>query len=219
VIEELEDTHINLMGIHNNEAIFLTQEEKEFFLLNQTKVSEEVEDVEQQAFENAILEVHRQYNLRSKKTEGSSPKNMVETKKVFKTKKSSEPSAEKIHEKSNAKVPTKRNLAILKRSSQPEDSSINQPSTSGQKNVVDKPELMSQSRAPTPFNLEEELAKVKIPVPLSKLMKKDAYHSQVIKALTIEPDIGTKSLTVGSTNHSNTVSLTDDQPELCSDMK
>jgi L-rhamnose mutarotase len=45
VIEELEDTHINLMGIHDNEAIFLTQEEKELFLLNQTKVSEEVEDV------------------------------------------------------------------------------------------------------------------------------------------------------------------------------
>jgi hypothetical protein len=27
VIEELEDTHINLMGIHDNETIFLTQEE------------------------------------------------------------------------------------------------------------------------------------------------------------------------------------------------
>ena len=47
VIEELEDTHINLMGIHDNEAIFLTQEEQENFLLNQTKVSEEVEDAEQ----------------------------------------------------------------------------------------------------------------------------------------------------------------------------
>jgi hypothetical protein len=44
VIEELEDTHINLMGIHDNEAIFLTQEEQEIFLLNQTKVSEEPED-------------------------------------------------------------------------------------------------------------------------------------------------------------------------------
>jgi hypothetical protein len=86
VIEELEDTHINLMGIHDNEAIFLTQEEQELFLLNQTKVSEEAEDAEQQAFENAILEVHRQYNLRSKKTEGSSPKKTTETKKVVETK-------------------------------------------------------------------------------------------------------------------------------------
>jgi hypothetical protein len=62
--------------------------------------------------------------------------------------------------------------------------------------VVDKPELMSQSRAPTPFNLEGELAKVKIPIPLSELMNKDAYHSQVFKALTIKPDIGTKALTI-----------------------
>jgi L-rhamnose mutarotase len=61
VIEELEDTHINLMGIHDNEDIFLTQEEQELFILNQTKVSEE--DDKQQAFKNAILEVHRQYNL------------------------------------------------------------------------------------------------------------------------------------------------------------
>jgi len=37
VIEELEDTHIKLMGIHDNKSIFLTQEEQELFLLNQTK--------------------------------------------------------------------------------------------------------------------------------------------------------------------------------------
>jgi hypothetical protein len=59
------------MGIHDNEAIFLTQEEQELFLLNQTKVSEEAEDTEQQAFENAIMEVHHQYNLWSKKNEGN----------------------------------------------------------------------------------------------------------------------------------------------------
>jgi ribonuclease HI len=79
---------------------------------------------------------------------------------------------------------------------------------------VDKSELLSQSRAPTPFSLEGELAKVKIPIPLSELLSKDAYRSQVIKALTIEPDIGMNALTIGSANHSNTVNLTDDQPEL-----
>ena len=46
VIEELEDIHINLMGIHDNEAIFLTQEEKELFLLSQMQVSEEAEETE-----------------------------------------------------------------------------------------------------------------------------------------------------------------------------
>jgi hypothetical protein len=214
VIEELEDTHINLMGIHDNEAIFLTQEEQELFLLNQTKVSEEAEDSEQQALENAILEVHRQYNLRSKKTEGSSPKKAIETKKVVETKKASEPSAENIPEKITTDPPMKKNLTILKRQPQPEVSPINPPSSSGHKDLVDKPELMSQGRAPAPFILEGELAKVKIPIPLSKLMNKEGYCSQVIKALAIEPNIGTKALTIRSTNHSDIVNLTDDQPEL-----
>jgi hypothetical protein len=185
VIEELEDTHINLMGIHDNKAIFLTQEEHELFLLNQIKVSEEAEDAEQQAFENSILEVHRQYNLRSKKTKGSSPKKTIEMKKVTETKNTSKPSArntsepsiEKIPEKSTVKAPAKRNLTILKRSSQPEVSPVDPPSISGQKSAVDKPKLMSQGRAPTPFSLEGELAKVKIPIPLSELMNKDVYRS------------------------------------------
>jgi ribonuclease HI len=223
VIEELEDTHINLMGIHDNEAIFLTQEEQELFLLNQTKVSEEAEDAEQQAFENAILEVHRQYNLRSKKTEGNSPKKTTETQKVVETKKTPEPStektpekttAEKTPEKNNADAPVKKKLTILKRPSQPEVSPINPPSTSEQKNMVDQPELMSQGRAPTPFSLEGELAKIKIPIPLTELMNRGGYRSQVIKALAIEPDIGTKALTIGSASHSDTVNLTDDRPEL-----
>jgi hypothetical protein len=58
VIEESKDTHINLMRVHDNEAIFLTHEEHELFLLNQTKVSGETEDVRQTSWENAILEVH-----------------------------------------------------------------------------------------------------------------------------------------------------------------
>jgi hypothetical protein len=135
-------------------------------------------------------------------------------KKVVKTKKASEPSAEKIPEKSTAEVPVKKNLTLLKISPQIEVLPINPPSTSGQKSVVDKLELMSQGRAPTPFSLEGELAKVKIPIPLSELMNKDVYHSQVVKSLTIEPDIGTKALTIGSTNDSYTMNLTYDQPEL-----
>jgi hypothetical protein len=80
--------------------------------------------------------------------------------------------------------------------------------------MVDRSKLLSQSRASTPFNLEGELAKVKILIPLFELMSKNGYRSQVIKALSIELDIGTKALTVGSTNHSDMVNLTDDEPEL-----
>jgi hypothetical protein len=137
---------------------------------------------------------------------------VTETKKIVETQKSPEISVEKSPEKGNDEVPAKWNLTILKRSSQSEVSSINPQNTSGQKIVVDKLELLSQSRVPTPFILEEELTKVKIPIPLSELLSTDTYHSQVIKALTIEPDIGTKALIVGSTNYSVTVKLTYDQP-------
>jgi hypothetical protein len=44
IIEELDDTHINLMGVHDDDSIFLTQEEHELFLLSQTKVNEEEEE-------------------------------------------------------------------------------------------------------------------------------------------------------------------------------
>jgi hypothetical protein len=56
---------------------------------------------------------------------------MIETKKIVKTKKSYESSAENIPERSTVEVPMKRNLTILKISPQPEVSSINQPSTYG----------------------------------------------------------------------------------------
>jgi hypothetical protein len=54
------------MGINHNNSIFLTEEEQDHFLLSQTKVDEE--ESEHQAFEIAIMEVHRYYNLRSKRS-------------------------------------------------------------------------------------------------------------------------------------------------------
>jgi hypothetical protein len=45
-------------------------------------------------------------------------------------------------------------------------------------------------------------------------MNKNAYRSQVIKYLSIEPDIDTKSLNVRFLHHSDIVNLADDQPEL-----
>jgi hypothetical protein len=68
--------------------------------------------------------------MRSKKTEGISPKKTTETKKVVETKKTYEPYVEKIPEKSNSNAPVKKNLTILKRPSQPEVSPINPPSNS-----------------------------------------------------------------------------------------
>ena len=103
------------MGIHDNEAIFLTQEEQELFLLSQMQVSEEVKETKQQEFENDIMEVHRQYNLQSKKTDKNPPKKVTEKKKTVETKKSPEPSTKKIPKKGNVEAPAKRNPTILQR--------------------------------------------------------------------------------------------------------
>jgi hypothetical protein len=47
------------MAVHDDESIFLTQEENEIFLLSQTDANEEAEETEQWSFENDIMEVHR----------------------------------------------------------------------------------------------------------------------------------------------------------------
>jgi hypothetical protein len=125
VIEELEDTHINLMGIHDNEAIFLTQEEQELFLLNQTKVSRETKGAGQSTWEDDILEVHRQYNLRSKKAEGNSPRKTTEAQKTAATQQTPDKTtAGRSSEKGKAEAPVKKNVTILKRPAQPEISPL-----------------------------------------------------------------------------------------------
>jgi hypothetical protein len=210
VIEEFDDTHINLMGDHDHdhESIFLTQEEHEIFLLSQTEVNEEAEKTEQQAFENAIMEVHRQYNLRSKKTNENSPKKAAETKKT------SENLPKKSPGRNDVESLAQKTPEILKRTSRTEVSSTIQTGAPVHRVSIDKSEVQSLNKTTAPFSLEGELAKLKIPIPLSELMNKNAYRSQVIKYLSIEPDIGTKALNVGSVHHSDTVNLVDDRPEL-----
>lgn len=58
-MEYLDDNHINLLGINDDETIFLTQEEQEIFLIAQTELDFEESDEYKQGFENAIMEFHR----------------------------------------------------------------------------------------------------------------------------------------------------------------
>jgi hypothetical protein len=67
--------------------------------------------------------------------------------------------------------------------------------------VADKSDFQSQRRTSTTFSLESELAKLKIPIPLTEMMNKKSYRSQVIKALNIEPEVGI-----------DTVNVVNDQP-------
>jgi len=109
------------------------------FLLSQTKVNEEEEESEQQAFENAIMEVHIQYNLRSNKTNDNPTKKAVETKKTFEAKKTSDVTPKKVPEKNKFETPVKRNPEASSRTTQTEVASTSQQSTSVQRTMADKP--------------------------------------------------------------------------------
>jgi hypothetical protein len=79
---------------------------------------------------------------------------------------------------------------------------------------MDKSEVQSLRKFSTTFNLEGEITKLKIHIPLSELMRKNAYRSRVIKDLRIKPEIGMKALNVRLENYSDTINLFDDQLEL-----
>ena len=160
------------------------------------------------------MEVHRQYDLRSKKNEDNSKKNNLDTV-VRKTPK-------------NILKRTTDNTNTMAKKNDPNKDKISQPSgntsfpstsTSGpEKNLLSKApnknyqiknveKFMADkndvnvSKTQMPFSLKGEIAKIKINIPLAELVTREVYKSQVLKALNIHVDTAT-------------LNLTDDKPEL-----
>jgi hypothetical protein len=101
----------------------------------------------------------------------------IETKKSTEAKKTSNVPPKKVPEKNKVKSSTKKNTETSQRSDQTEVASTSQPSASAQRTVTDKLEVQSQTKTTTSFILEGELSKLKIHIPLSELMRKNAYRS------------------------------------------
>lgn len=59
------DTRINLMGLDNEETIFFTQDDQKLYMLQQLQI-QTGESFDYKGM-TAIFEIHKQYNLRSKK--------------------------------------------------------------------------------------------------------------------------------------------------------
>jgi len=57
--------------------------------------------------------------------------------------------------------------------------------------VADKQDVANSNKPHMSFNIENELEKLKISIPLMKLMNKIAYRSQVMKSLSIGENIDT----------------------------
>ena len=62
----MEEAHVNLIGSDSGDGVFLTEEEQGFFSDDQNPNTYEKIDDYRSGFENEIMEVHKQYDLRSK---------------------------------------------------------------------------------------------------------------------------------------------------------
>jgi len=71
--EQLDDTHINLMGLNDDQQVFLSQEDQEDDDINQfqTKSGESFDF--KQGYDIAAFEVHKQYKLRSRTVNVTQP--------------------------------------------------------------------------------------------------------------------------------------------------
>ena len=80
-----------MIGSNNEGDVFLTEEEQGFFSSNQTETNYEDSQDYQLGFQNSIMEVHKQYDLRRKNNQDISKKNKLEIvvrktpKKILKT--------------------------------------------------------------------------------------------------------------------------------------
>jgi len=66
---ELKENHVNIIGSNDKDKNFLTKEEKRMFSSKPNEKSYEDSEDYKLGFENTILEVHRQYDLRRKKNQ------------------------------------------------------------------------------------------------------------------------------------------------------
>lgn len=75
--DEYQGTQINLMGINDDNTIFLTEKEYELYMLQQLLLESRESFDYKQGYEFSINEVHKQYNLRSKKIVEASTKKTI----------------------------------------------------------------------------------------------------------------------------------------------
>ena len=96
-MERLEESHVNFIWSDSGDDFFLTEEEQGFFSYDQNTNTYEDFDNYILGFENAIMEVHKQYDLRSKGSIDNSKDKNTSTA----VKKNAENQPKKIAEKTN----------------------------------------------------------------------------------------------------------------------
>lgn len=213
------------MGLNDEQHVFLSQEDQEDDNINQfqTKSGESFDF--KQGYDTAVYEVHKQYKLRSKtinvpesiKTKDTKQPKMIKEKfTLAQTIDTSDVNPKEVtiedvtetypshkqHCTTSASEPnpikTPQNIVKL---DVLQDENENQDKIT--KNTVDKEKSSShntKTQSEKPFDLEVEISKLKIAIPLSELAKHDIYKQQIKKSLQI-------------TQNKDDVNVLDDTPE------
>ena len=216
IVEESEENAINMFETDNSIHNCSTEEDQP----SPSCWDEEILESEDYrlGFENSIKQVREQYELRSKKSlDNSKPKASEITikkrlektsKAAAKSKKSAVESSGKNKEKDDQNTdkqsqPTSSTSIAVSAPDKIDPKPVhseNQPIDSATKAMANKTELRIPKSQST-FNLESEIAKIKISIPLSELATQDVYKGKILKALNLG-------------ENSDTVNLSDDQPAL-----
>ena len=114
MLEEAEEIQVNLLVVDDDDIVFLTKEEWCLFSPAQNELEWEESEDYKQGFENDIMEVHRIYNLRSKKNSNTpkkqNPKTFAKKSPETDPRKHAESSKKiaKYHEESDPDIPTRK---------------------------------------------------------------------------------------------------------------
>lgn len=106
-----------------------------------------------------------------------------------------------IYGKKKVEIPVRKVAKNILKTTQTDVPTTSEKKRAYQKKIIEQVELSNLSMNPTSFNIENELEKLKILIPLTELMNKNMYRPQVMKALNIG-------------ENTNSVSLNNDQPKL-----
>ena len=222
----IEDIQINLMGSNTEQQIFLTQDDQETHDFNpfQTK-SGELFDF-REGYDATVYEVHKQYKLRGRTVVVPEPSKPRDTKQPKKIKDKTALTESPLETDLNTKQPSFQDISDLQPLKNQPSTSIPskeipknplesnektgsaQNSTQDEENVIEntaKKENLAGTntrlQVEKPFNVETEIGKLKIVIPLSELAKHEVYRKQINRSLQIS-------------ENRDVVNVLDDQPEL-----
>ena len=199
--EPIEDPHINLMGLDSEHQVFLTQEDQEAYNCNQfqTKSGESFDFRE--GYDATVYEVHKQYKLRSRTIdvfETRKPKDAKQPKKVKDNAVLPESSdktdlhprevtvedisdVQPSKDQPSSSLPSKVSSNSIPENKFKTDSTQNHTHDEEKvtENLAEKEKSVAhntKTQIEKPLNLETEISKLKIVVPLSELAKHEVYR-------------------------------------------